>query len=283
MKYIVRANNYNYNDENYYIESSGEIAGIFDTKQEAINTCNDMNIEAIDMFDNLADFVWNANNCDEKYLWVMQYYQNQFRIDLGSSPEDIRDIPIPKTATESQLLEIIKQLELRFYNVYEYDGTAKMVELQYNPEFWGKQEYDPFTGEYGRSFYFNEAEALDYLKEKIGQAFFESIPGLTGSLPKLSDAPDLLSALLEKSSRFTYDNASSTIKFKEYNYEAEPVELRALFDLLKIKPYMVATYSIEEAQKLTGKENEEFRASQTTYLQANPQQAPVKAWWQFWK
>ncbi|HLP22010.1 MAG TPA: hypothetical protein VK174_16970, partial [Chitinophagales bacterium] len=164
MKYIVRANNYNYNDENYYIECAGAIENIYDSREEAIEACNQLNIDEIDGYNRLNDFIYHSKNEDEIRLWLRKYYHQNFRISLDEADEYLEDdVSIPDTATDEQKLDIINNLDIRFFEVFEHDTSSNMVELKANPEFWGKMDYDPLAGEYGRSFYFSEAEALDYL------------------------------------------------------------------------------------------------------------------------
>jgi hypothetical protein len=283
MKYIVRANNYNYNDENYFIECAGDITGIYENKQEAIAIRDRLNIKAIREISELRDFIWNAENAEEKSIWLNDFFIKNFRITLFESEPEIEDeVHIPKTATDEQVLLMLKNLDIRFYEVYEFDSEPQMVELQYNPEFWGKQDYDPFTGEYGRSFYFSEEEAINYLKAKIETAFYETTPGVTGNLAQLSNSPDILSDLLKKSTSLTYDSVANKIAFIKYHYEVPLTELKALIEILKVKPYTVVQFSLKDAQKYTGKPNYSFTDSQKAFVNTKPNDS-TKQWWQFWK
>ncbi len=285
MKYIVRTNSYNYNDENYYIESSGDVIGVFTDKQQAIAACNETNVEMLGEFDNLNDFIFSSGNEEKKYAWLRNFYLQNFRIELDNSEPDFieGEVLIPKTATDAQLLEIINNLDIRFCQVYEFEDTPQMVELKYNPPFWGKQDYDPLIGESGRSFYFSEKEGVDYLNERLSAGFYEGVAGLKGPLNQLSAAPEILAAFLENSKALTYDAQSSCIKMRERVYSIETEELTALIDLLTIKPYTVEIYSLEDTKKLAGKQNEDFAKSQQEYIYTHPQAPDPKKWWQFWK
>lgn len=285
MKYIVRTNSYNYNDENYYIESSGDVIGVFTDRQQAIAACNKANVTMLGEFDNLNDFIFSSGNEERKYNWLRNFYQQNFSIELDNSEPDFieGEVPVPEAATDAQLLEIINNLDIRFCQVFEFDDTPQMVELKYNPQFWGKQQYDPLIGESGRSFYFSEKEALEYSQEGLSAAFYEVVPGLKGHLAQLSNAPEILNSFLERSKALTYDEQNLCIKLREGVYGVEADELNALIDLLIVKPYTVEVYNLEDTLKLAGKQNEDFAKTQKEYKRNNPEEQQPKKWWQFWK
>lgn len=280
MKYIVRANSYNYNDENFFIESAGSIAGVFDSRQEAIAERNARNIDEIDDYDRLNDFLFNSENEDEKADWLIKYYHDNFRITLEKDDYYIEDdITIPNTATDEQIVTILGKLGISFYEVYEHDTAIPMIELQPNPQFWGN-DGNQLIGEFGRSFYFSENEATTYLKENLSYAFYEDDAALKGSFEQLSDTPDILESFINSSQSLTYDTATATIKRKDGHWDVELNELRGLFNLLKIKPYTVVPFSVEEAQKLAGTQPAEQPKPAKDHDQPG---SAGKKWWQFWK
>lgn len=279
MKYIIRANNYNYNDENYFIETAGKIENVYNTYEEAVKVCNELNAEAIADYDRLNDFIYNSANEEVNMAWLRQYYFDNFRIKLGEEDTYLEeDVVLPDTATTEQIATILNRMGIAFFQVYEHNDYSPLVELQLNPKFWGEDAYI-ITEPANRSFYFNEEEALSYLMESFNNELYETTQGLKGSLEHLSSTPEILKAFLDKSETLMYNEEEECICFKQDKYETTIAEFTGLADLLKVKPYEIALYSMHDAVELSARPIEHKPA----YLPPPPSAAPDKKWWQFWK
>lgn len=287
-QYIVRANNYEYNDENYYIESSGQFIDGFTSQQEAIVLRDELNVKELKETEGLYDFFFNSGNEDEKSKWLIQYYKSEFNIELetfGDGHDEIQELPFPNTATNEQLLAIINTIGIRFYEVYEFDDNQPVVELVPNPEFWGECDYDPLSSnnEY-HSFYFSETEAVGYVGDSLTNAFYEPIAALYGSLEELSDTPNILAGVLSNSVNFIFKG--DCIALKPGVYYITPIELMSVTSLLKVKPYFVKEYTFETAKHLTTKRKQPYKGIATPQNARNLNshtQTSDKKWWEFWK
>lgn len=283
-QYLVRRRGFEYQDDCYTYEGLFEISGIFESfeaadafvTQETINHC--IKNKQVLLPQELARTLEQGAKVDNFEGYFNQhdeFWDSYLLKDLMKTPLDKKTKNILEVLKFQNFVIIPFNQEIKFYHLspnwkffgeqYEENGAVtKWAEGLFYPAIDDKINFPDrpqlFQSEEDclRSFCINEREKyLSLFRHPAGiddpsyESYGEIIPeGLQGSLTKISDLPYLFEAFLRTSIHFVHEKDTICVSEESY-YSAESFieEMLALMALLKQKPYMIHTLSLQEAQK----------------------------------
>ncbi|MRT38935.1 hypothetical protein GJV03_17365 [Acinetobacter sp. RIT698] len=242
IKYIIRHNDFAYNDEWY--ETSFPLAGIiqaiYTDKAEAETEYKKLIVSALYGHDDLSNFdIGNGYAAEETYQELEQFVfkktGKEYEIDDG-----IPELNIDDAFNFAQISGIL------YYQLIEIDDNKPIYII------WFNAEQDYLRGDHNNIFEsqdenFNDLESdqfmflfEDYFEEYIFNQRFD----------ELSDSPELLKALVQSISAITYDKQDEIITEIDW-VDLTFIQLKALNALL-IQPFIeIRKINLEQLYQIT--------------------------------
>lgn len=219
---------------------------------------------------------------DEDWLWqkreeimpqvqdlFLKYFNRDLTLDEDYWLESIgQHLALPEEATDEQIEEIRKLLNINFYNFYEFEqqNLSAYYNIQFNETFFPKiiplssDENGLWEKELKIDWlFFEEAEAYEVAIHRLEYIFRSSyplikddeevIPGFVGTYSTLSDTPELLKTTLAEHQYFGYDEGSQSIVLLpvegRINKSILKKEIENLVELLKVKPFAMVKHNFD--------------------------------------
>jgi hypothetical protein len=109
--YVVLEQGFMYNDNTYELIEGTTTRKAFIRKEEAVEECNKLSIQALKDFNNLSDLdVYNLDEDGHLFEKITKYG--------GMCPsKNSREIILPENLTDEQALDILKSLSVQFFYV----------------------------------------------------------------------------------------------------------------------------------------------------------------------
>jgi hypothetical protein len=284
MKYIVRRIGYEYHDDWYTDLGDIEISATFETLAEAQNFVKTQSIKLYRYYGTLL-ITKSLQKADKRFVAYLDFYESCF----GTKPEidnwGIREQRIVSKFTDEQCSEVMRLLEVHFFNIYPQDEAQSFYYFTPNLDFFGQEAFtnpkskkrideifepwvDSWIAHPAKPQLFSSIETgLNRLMpENFYWGLFRSIScmdsnydigfkatALLGSLETLTDNPVMLAHFLSKAIYFNFSNNeihTTDAHFEDYEQEDEMIrqETNTLFGLLRHKPYIINTLNLAQAE-----------------------------------
>lgn len=252
-KYIIRQNNFSYNDEYYstYDPQLGHIQAIYEDKEEAEQAYKSLVVEALYQQDNLYDYNGDTEIAQQAYAFVVE---NNIEVELEED-EDLDDLDEFETLpemSEDDAFKFAQESGLLWYQLIEFEDDQPIYIL------WSIEEQDYVKGEYNNTFDSLDENFTDLDNNIIAVLFEEYFEEqiFNGNLDEISDSPELLKNLLQTISAVTYDageNSMTDIDWDELSF----VQLKSINSLLKLPIFEIRQITLEQLNKISNGEEDE--------------------------
>lgn len=235
-QYVIRRIDFSYNDEYYQTNHphSGAIKQVFQDKNEAEHAFKALVIEELEQVD-LEMYDYGFGDADESTYEAVE----AFVLEKTGEEYD-KDDGIPELEADD-LFEFAKLTGIIHYEILEVEENQKYYVIWLNQAGY-MTDYDTGHIMYGTHENFIENHELSW-------HFLAQLPSsLQGSLADLSDAPQLLEQVINKSTHFSYDEAQTCL-----NIDANRLgyALIAEFNALLKQPlFEIQVKSLDQLQSL---------------------------------
>lgn len=240
-KYVIRQNQFGYNDEWYvmdWIESS-TIREVYDNQSDAETAYKKLTVHAL-RNEYLSNYgVGNGEAEQEVYDAIDAFTQEKF----GKTFEYLEDIDFDEWS-DDDVFAFAQIAELNFYQIVEVDESEKFYVI------WLPYQNEYFKGWNGIFDLENHRLDFGYYNDDLIADFLETLNKVApkGSLEELSDSPTLLEQLIDGELVIYKDNQLLVevggLNFKELS------DLEAVNALLKQPWFEIRALSIDEFSKL---------------------------------
>lgn len=246
-KYVIRQNDFAYNDEWYQTHSPilGAIQAVYTDKSEAESAYKQLIVQALYHNEDLSNYdIGNGYADDATYekleAFVLEKTGEEFDTD-----DEIPEMELEDAFQFAQIAGILH------YQLIEINETQPIHIL------WSNTQEDYFRGDYNNTFDSldeNFADIDDFDLYIFEDDFTQDVIGR--DLNELSDSPELLKNLIQNITAAHYDvdeNSITEIDWDDLHF----TELKALNALLKQPIFEVRQITLEQLNKITNGEEDE--------------------------
>ena len=252
-KYIIRLNNFSYNDEYYstYDPQLGHIQAIYDNKEEAEQAYKTLVVEALYQQDNLYEYNGDTELAQQAYQFVVD---NNIEVELEDD-EDLDDLDEFETLpemSEDDAFKFAQESGLLWYQLIEFEDDQPMYIL------WSVEEQDYLKGEYNNTFDSQDENFADLDSDCFDGLFEDYFEQniFNENLDDLSESPELLKNLLPSIAAVTYDSDENSITEIDWD-DLTFVQLKSINALLKQPIFEIRQVTLEQLHKITNGEEDE--------------------------
>ncbi|WP_066802125.1 hypothetical protein [Moraxella oblonga] len=240
-KYVIRQNQFGYNDEWYvmgWIESS-IIREVYDNQSDAETAYKKLTVHALRSDDLSSYAIGNGEAEQEVYDAIDAFTQEKF----GKTFKYLDDIDFSEWS-DDDIFAFAQIAGLNFYQIVEVDESEKFYVI------WLNHQNEYFKGWNGIFTLENNRLDFGYYNDDLIADFLETLNKVApkGSLEELSDSPTLLEQLIDGELVMYKDNQLLVevggLNFKELS------DLEAVNALLKQPWFEIRALSIDEFAKL---------------------------------
>lgn len=246
-KYIIRHNDFAYNDEWYQTDASslGTIHAIYTDKFEAEEVYKQLIVEALYQDEDLSNYdIGNGYASDETYEALEQFVLEKTGEEFETDDE------IPEMELEDAF-EFAKISGILHYQLIEIDEVKPIHIL------WSNIQEDYFRNDHNNTFDSldeNFADIEDFDLYIFEDDFTQEVIGQP--LDEISDSPELLKNLIQTISDISYDADENKITDIDW-YNIAFTDLKAIHALFKQPIFEIRKITLEQLNKISnGEENE---------------------------
>lgn len=242
--YVIRKLAFLYSDEFYYVHTVGGIYGIYQDKVKAQTQYRQLQIKAfrdlkyLDALDVLSPAVSVADcNIAELNEFYVANFGKTILNQAGDNWLHTERISIPEDASDEQILCIQKITGIKFYTLSEFIGELKFYGI------WDTNEKS-YLKYFDSAMYFYDSydQANEYAQAWASMLYSDKV--MTGSLPELSNQPDLLQSFVNCVDDIHYDSGKQELRIGYL----EADQVLSLNALLKNPCYLIKEIPLEFAQ-----------------------------------
>ena len=252
-KYIIRLNNFSYNDEYYstYDPQLGHIQAIYDNKEEAEQAYKTLVVEALYQQDNFYEYNGDTELAQQAYQFVVD---NNIEVELEDD-EDLDDLDEFETLpemSEDDAFKFAQESGLLWYQLIEFEDDQPIYIL------WSVEEQDYLKGEYNNTFDSQDENFADLDSDCFDGLFEDYFEQniFNENLDDLSESPELLKNLLPSIAAVTYDSDENSITEIDWD-DLTFVQLKSINALLKQPIFEIRQVTLEQLHKITNGEEDE--------------------------
>ena len=239
IKYVIRHNDFAYNDEWYITDeaSLGAIKATYDNKLEAEEAYKKLVVHALYNDQELSQYdIGNGYASDELYAKIESFI-------LEKTGEEFDNEELPEM-TDDDAFEFAKLSGILCYQLIEVDDSKP------NYAIWMLQSEEYLRGDYSSGFFNSQDDSfsdIDWQQEmhQFEDEFDENI--VNQPFATLSDSPELLKSFIQSVEAITSDEQSITsIDYEGLSF----IQLKALNALLKEPLFEIRALTLEQIQAL---------------------------------
>lgn len=246
-KYVIRQNDFAYNDEWYQTHSPilGAIQAVYTDKSEAEAAYKQLIVEALYHNEDLSNYdIGNGYADDATYekleVFVLEKTGEEFDTD-----DEIPEMELEDAFQFAQIAGILH------YQLIEINETQPIHIL------WSNTQEDYFRGDYNNTFDSldeNFADIDDFDLYIFEDDFTQDVIGR--DLNELSDSPEILKTLATNTPNIVYAEDRNSIVNIDWD-DLHFTELKALNALLKQPIFEVRQITLEQLNKISNGEEDE--------------------------
>jgi hypothetical protein len=239
IKYVIRHNDFAYNDEWYITDeaSLGAIKATYDNKLEAEEAYKKLVVHALYNDQELSQYdIGNGYASEELYAKIEAFI-------LEKTGEEFDNEELPEM-TDDDAFEFAKLSGILCYQLIEVDDSKP------NYAIWMLQSEEYLRGDYSSGFFNSQDDSfsdIDWPQEmhQFEDEFDENI--VNQPFATLSDSPELLKSFIQSVEAITSDEQSITsIDYEGLSF----IQLKALNALLKEPLFEIRALTLEQIQAL---------------------------------
>lgn len=241
IKYVIRHNDFAYNDEWYQTDwiTQGSIHTIYSDKNEAEQAYKQLIVEALYNVEGIGQYsIGNGDLSDTEYQALDDFLLEK----TGHNFEYFADDDVFPALNLDDAFKLAQLSGIVHYQLLEIDDSKPNYVIWLNNEQSYFSNYDSGAIVSGNYEDFIQYDTCDW-------HFFDQISTtLKGTLSELSDSPEILEKLLEdaKGIQYSVENQTLDINGNHSNYDT----LKALNALLKQPIFEIRQVTLEELAQL---------------------------------
>ncbi|ENU31060.1 hypothetical protein F991_01149 [Acinetobacter sp. CIP-A165] len=247
IQYVIRQNDFAYNDEFYYLDDAtlGKVKSIYDDRQQAEENLKKLVVSEIrkEILGNYS--IFNEYHYDEKLIHQL----HQFTLERCGQPfldeKGRHEDYVPAALNDKDTFEFAQRTGIMLYQLIEINIEQPHYVI------WLCQEQDYFSGFYGTIVDSQDPNFDDVEWHEKIYAFESDLEEYIYHQPfsTLTDSPELFKKLIQSMPAISYDENEKTITgidFESFDF----IQLKSLNALLKQPLFEIRQVTLEELAKL---------------------------------